>query len=202
MDCSYFCPWPRHRSQGQIQEHLIVNNETETQATNCVPSILLQSTEGGLVLCCFVINHQFLYFDKAAFHTSTVADSSSCVRDGTRWRALATVVMQPLRLNKGLHCCHVKASYPRRAILHKERILHDYTLQTRSNPIGGVFPVTQANVGFRSLFLFLKHYRAHFLHAHFHFWLHSVLGKSHGYLQELKWPISTLGRFTQSLPKR
>lgn len=90
---------------------------------------------GGVVLCCFVLNHQFLYFDKAAFHASSVADSSSCVRDGTRWRALEAVVMRPLRLNKGLHCCHVKASYPRRAILHKERSLHDYAPQTRSDPV-------------------------------------------------------------------
>lgn len=33
-------------------------------------------------------------------------------------------------------------------------------------------------------------------------WLFSRLGKSHGYLQEPKLPISTLGRFTQSLGKR
>lgn len=88
-------------------------------------------------MCCFVLNHQFLYFDKAAFHASAVADSSSCVHDGARWRALGAAVMQPLRSNKGLHCCHVKASHPRRAILHKGRILHDYAPQTRSNPIGG-----------------------------------------------------------------
>lgn len=112
---------------------------------------------GGVVLCCFVLNHQFLYFDKAAFHASAAADSSSCVRDGTRWRALEAVVMRPLRVNKGLHCCHVKASYPRRAILHKARILCDSAPQTRPNPNSGVFPVTQANVGFGRSFLFLKH---------------------------------------------
>lgn len=89
----------------------------------------------GVVLCCLVLNHQFLYFARAALHASAAADSSSCVRDGTRWRALETAAMQPLWLNKGLRCCHVKAIYPRRAILHRGRILHNYAPQTRSTAL-------------------------------------------------------------------
>lgn len=54
-------------------------------------------------------------------------------------------MMQPLRLDKGPRCCHVKASYPRRAILHKERILHECAPQSQQqrHPLSRKWLVTQ-----------------------------------------------------------
>lgn len=88
----------------------------------------------------FFLSHQFVYFNKAAFCASSVGDSFSCVRDGTLWQTLDTAMMQPLHLDKSFHCCPVKASCPRHAIVHKDHILHYCAPQTRLNPISCVIP--------------------------------------------------------------
>lgn len=105
------------------------------------------------------LSHQFVYFNKAAFYASSVGDSSSCMR--TRCDALANIwnaMMQPLRLDKSLHCCPVKVGCPRHAVVHKGHILHDFAPWTHSNPINHVirsvgkraafFPGKQPNIWF------------------------------------------------------
>lgn len=171
-----------------------LNIATTTPATHCVPNILIQSAA-----CLFF--KSFGYFNKAAFYALSVGDSFSCVHDGTLWQTFETAMMQPLHLDKSLHCYPVKASCPRHAIVHKDHILHDCAPWTRSNPISRVIPS-----GENGCFLSrkaTKHLILDFSHMHLiSDWLFSVLGKSHGYLLELELPISTLGRFTQSLGKR
>lgn len=88
----------------------------------------------------FFLSHQFVYFNKAAFYASSVDESSSCIRDGTLWQTFETAMMQPLRLDKSLHCCPVKASCPRHAIVHKDHNLYNCAPRTRSNPITRVIP--------------------------------------------------------------
>lgn len=80
-------------------------------------------------------SHQFVYFNKAAIYALPVGDSSSCVRNGMLWQTFETAMMQPLRVDKSLHCCPVKASCPRHAIVHKDHILRACAPQTRSKPI-------------------------------------------------------------------
>lgn len=144
----------------------------------------------------FSLSHQFVYFNKAVFYASSVGDSSSCVRDGTLWQTFETPMMQPLRSDKSLHCCPVKASCPRHAIVHKDHILHDCPPQTHSNPISRVIlsggngcflsrKATKHLIPIIHVISFQRHYCADFSHMRLlSDWLFSVLGKSHGYLYE------------------
>lgn len=125
-----------------------VNIATTTQATHCVPNILIQSAA-----CLFF--KSFGYFNKAAFYALSVGDSFSCVHDGTLWQTFETAMMQPLHLDKSLHCYPVKASCPRHAIVHKDHILHDCehaqipsAVLSHREKMAAFFPGKQPNIWF------------------------------------------------------
>lgn len=149
------------------------------------------------------LSHQFVYFNKAAFYASSVGDSSSCMR--IRCNALANIwngndAAPPLRQEPPLLSCEGRLPTP----CHCSQGPHSRTTVLREHtPIPSASLSPQREKGCFLSRKATKHLILDFSHMRLiSDWLFSVLGKSHGYLQEPKLPISTLGRFTQSLGKR